>query len=297
MVQLAENNPRVCAITAAMPGGTGLLPFKQRFPKRLFDVGIAEEHAVSMAGGFAKQGMVPVAAIYSTFLQRSYDQIMQDIAMLKLHVVLAIDRAGLVGEDGETHHGVFDVGFLRQAPGMTVLCPASCKELGDMLEWAVEKQNGPVAIRYPRGGDRSYQDSAFGGGMVCCHRSGDDVTLVTYGTLLENAMNAAKLLEEKGISATVLRLLSVSPLPAAEVAQQLSASRRVVILEEACTGSGIREALAWELAKLVPDCRVDGIDLGNQYVTHGSINHLYESHGLDAQSVANYVQEVLALEN
>ena len=297
MVQLAAKNPRVCAITAAMPGGTGLLPFKQRFPKRLFDVGIAEEHAVSMAGGFAKQGMVPVAAIYSTFLQRSYDQIMQDIAMLKLHVVLAIDRAGLVGEDGETHHGVFDVGFLRQAPGMTVLCPASCKELGDMLEWAVEKQNGPVAIRYPRGGDRSYRDSAFDGDMVCCHRTGGDVTIVTYGTLLENAMDAAKLLEEKGISATVLRLLSVSPLPVVEVAKKLSACHRVVILEETCTGSGIREALAWQLMKQVSDCRVDGIDLGSQYVTHGNIKNLYESHGLDAQSIANYIQEVLALEN
>ena len=297
MVQLAAKNPRVCAITAAMPGGTGLLPFKQRFPKRLFDVGIAEEHAVSMAGGFAKQGMVPVAAIYSTFLQRSYDQIMQDIAMLKLHVVLAIDRAGLVGEDGETHHGVFDVGFLRQAPGMTVLCPASCKELGDMLEWAVEKQNGPVAIRYPRGGDRSYRDSAFDGDMVCCHRTGGDVTIVTYGTLLENAMDAAKLLEEKGISATVLRLLSVSPLPVVEVAKKLSACHRVVILEETCTGSGIREALAWQLMKQVSDCRVDGIDLGSQYVTHGNIKNLYESHGLDAQSIANYIQQVLALEN
>lgn len=297
MLELAAKNPMVCAITAAMPGGTGLLPFKQRFPKRLFDVGIAEEHAVSMAGGFAKQGMVPVVAIYSTFLQRSYDQIMQDIAMLKLHVVLAIDRAGLVGEDGETHHGVFDVGFLRQAPGLTVLCPASCKELEDMLEWAVEKQNGPVAIRYPRGGDRSYQDSAFGDDFVHCHRCGDDVTIVTYGTLIENAMNAAKLLEQQGISATVLRLLSVSPLPALQVADQLSANHRVVVLEETCRGSGIREALAWQLQKLVPDCRVGGIDLGNQFVTHGNTNKLYEHYGLDAQSVAAYIQEVLAVEN
>jgi transketolase C-terminal domain/subunit len=133
--------------------------------------------------------------------------------------------------------------------------------------------------------------------MVCCHRTGGDVTIVTYGTLLENAMDAAKLLEEKGISATVLRLLSVSPLPVVEVAKKLSACHHVVVLEETCTGSGIREALAWQLMKQVSDCRVDGIDLGSQYVTHGNIKNLYESHGLDAQSIANYVQEVLALEN
>ena len=119
MVELAKVNPRLCAITAAMPGGTGLLGFKKQFPKRLFDVGIAEEHAVSMAGGLAKQGMIPVVALYSTFLQRAYDMILQDVCMLNLHVVFAVDRAGLVGEDGETHHGIYDVGFLRHAPGLT----------------------------------------------------------------------------------------------------------------------------------------------------------------------------------
>ena len=128
MLELAENNDRVCAITAAMPGGTGLLEFQRRYPKRTFDVGIAEEHAVSMAGGLAKQGMIPVLALYSTFLQRGYDQILQDIALLHLHVVLAIDRAGLVGDDGPTHHGVFDVGFLRQVPGMLLLAPANYAE-------------------------------------------------------------------------------------------------------------------------------------------------------------------------
>jgi 1-deoxy-D-xylulose-5-phosphate synthase len=130
-----------------MPGGTGLMDFKKEFPKRLFDVGIAEEHAVSMAGGLAKQGMIPVVAIYSTFLQRSFDQIMQDIALQQLHVVLAVDRAGMVGEDGPTHHGVFDVGFLRQVPGMKILAPASLLEQQKMLRWAVEEYHGPVAVR------------------------------------------------------------------------------------------------------------------------------------------------------
>ena len=153
MVELAAEDPRICAITAAMPDGTGLLEFMRQYPKRTFDVGIAEEHAVSMAGGLAKQGMVPVVALYSTFLQRSFDQIMQDIAMLKLHVVLAVDRAGLVGEDGETHHGVFDTGYLRLVPGMKVLCPANLAELRIMLRWAAMECDGPVAIRYPRGGE------------------------------------------------------------------------------------------------------------------------------------------------
>ena len=137
MLTLAAQDEKVCAITAAMPGGTGLLEFKKQYPKRLFDVGIAEEHAVSMAGGLAKQGMKPVVAIYSTFLQRSYDMILQDVGMQRLNVVFAVDRAGLVGEDGETHHGIYDIGFLHQVPDMKVLCPASCEELQDMLQWAV----------------------------------------------------------------------------------------------------------------------------------------------------------------
>ena len=162
VMELAQKDDRICAITAAMPGGTGLLKFMREYPKRFFDVGIAEEHAISMAGGLAKQGMVPVAAIYSTFLQRAYDQIMQDIAMLHLHVILAVDRAGLVGDDGPTHHGVFDVGFLRQVPGMLILAPASLAEQKDMLSWAAETYNGPVAVRYPRGGEGNFRDAATG---------------------------------------------------------------------------------------------------------------------------------------
>ena len=298
MCQLAAHNDRVCAITAAMPGGTGLLEFKKQYPKRLFDVGIAEEHAMSMAGGLAKQGMVPVVALYSTFLQRSYDMILQDICMLGLHVVLAVDRAGLVGEDGETHHGVFDVGFLRQAPGMTVLCPASLAELKEMMTWAVEEHDGPVAVRYPRGGDRGYAETAWSETQqVCCHRKGRDVTIVTYGTLLQNAMEAADILENRGIQATVLRLLTVAPLPAQQVLEQLSEHAHVVVLEEVCSGSGIGQALAWELTNRKPGCRVDGIDLGSGYVTHGAVDALYRRCGLDAASVADRVQEVLTVEN
>ena len=301
LMELAREDDRICATTAAMPGGTGLLKFMREYPQRFFDVGIAEEHAVSMAGGLAKQGMVPVVALYSTFLQRAYDQMMQDIAMLHLHVILAIDRAGLVGDDGPTHHGVFDVGFLRQIPGMLILAPASLAEQRDMLRWAAEEYDGPVAIRYPRGGERSYQDSAWkpgknveSEGLLYCHRRGGDVTLVTYGSMLDNCLAAAEILSRRGIEATVLRLLTVSALPAREVLAEMSENRRVIVAEEVCTGSGIREALAWELSRLCPDCRVDGVDLGADFVTHGSLKELYRHYGLDGESIADYTQEVLS---
>ena len=297
MMDLAETNDKVCAITAAMPGGTGLLAFQRKYPKRTFDVGIAEEHAVSMAGGLAKQGMVPVVALYSTFLQRGYDQIMQDIGLLQLHVVLSIDRAGLVGDDGPTHHGVFDVGFLRQVPGIRILTPVSLAEQQDMLRWAVEEYNGPVAIRYPRGTEGSYTASdwhGLDGELVKCHRQGKDVTLVTYGTMLENAMAAAEVLSSQGIEATVLRLLTVSDLPAAQIAEKLSENHCVITIEEVCSGSGIREALAWELRRMCPDCRADGIDLGRDFVPHGSVKELYQHCGLDAQAIADYTKEVLS---
>ena len=298
MLELAKEEPKLCAITAAMPSGTGLLNFKKTYPERTFDVGIAEEHAVSMAGGLAKQGMIPVTAIYSTFLQRSYDMILQDISMLHLHAILAVDRAGLVGEDGETHHGIFDVGYLRQAPGMTVLCPVSTAELEDMLEWAVKHHDGPVAIRYPRGGNRGYDSSDWDPDCpVVYHRQGSQVTLITYGPLLENVLDAAELLKESGIDATVLRLTAVAPLPVQEIAQRLSENHHVVIIEETCGGSGIREALGWELQHCMKDCKTDGIDLGHRFITHGNLKTLYAECGLDAQSIANYVQEVLNVEN
>ena len=293
MVELAKENDRLCAITAAMPGGTGLLEYKEKYPERFFDVGIAEEHAVSMAGGLAKQGMLPVVALYSTFLQRAYDMILQDICMLNLHTVFAIDRAGLVGEDGETHHGIFDLGFLRQAPNMTVLCPASLQEQADMLCWAVKDHNGPVAIRYPRGGNRNYVNSAWDNVKnVVCHRKGRDVTIVCYGTMLQNAMDAAEQLALNGVEATVLRLLTVKPLPVDAVFEQMAKGAPVVIVEEICGNCGIRDTLAYELREKGSDCVVTGVDLGCQFVPHGSVEQLYDHCGLSSQKIVEFVQEV-----
>ena len=296
MLELAQKNERICAITAAMPSGTGLMKFQEAYPQRTFDVGIAEEHAVSMAGGLAKQGMVPVVALYSTFLQRGFDQILQDIALLQLHVVLAIDRAGIVGDDGPTHHGVFDVGFLRQVPGMKILTPASLAEQQDMLRWAIEEYNGPVAVRYPRGTEGSYKGSdwkGLDGELFKCHRRGKDVTLITYGSMLDNVLNAAQILAQQGIEATVLRLLTVSDLPAEQIARQLPEVAPVVILEETAAGSGIREALAWELRKIRPQLQADGLDLGRNFVPHGSLKELYQHCGLDEHSIAAFTKEVL----
>ncbi len=298
MVQLGSENPRVCAITAAMPGGTGLIGFKEAYPQRLYDVGIAEEHAVSMAGGLAKQGAIPVAAIYSTFFQRSYDQILQDVTLEQLHVVLAVDRAGLVGEDGPTHHGVFDVGFLSQMPGMTILCPASHLELQQMLRWAVLDCAGPVAVRYPRGSQGAYTESGFAGDPsgLCQHRQGGDATLICYGTICNEVLQAAELLAAQGIQVEVVRLLSANRYDAQVLARAVS-SRQIVIVEEACTGSGRKERIAWDLAVQGVAAEVHGIDLGPDFVPHGDQASLYRRAGLDAQAIANYVQEVIQHEN
>ena len=291
MVELAADDNKICAITAAMPGGTGLLNFKKTYPERLFDVGIAEEHAVSMAGGLAKQGMKPVVALYSTFLQRSYDQILQDVAMLKLPVVLAVDRAGLVGEDGETHHGVFDVGFLRHAPGMTILAPASCAELQQMLTWAVKESTGPVAVRYPRGGNGSYSASDFDPEMnLVCHRCGADGAIVTYGTLVNNALDAAEILSNEGLEIAVYRL---TRLENAEIC--LPDVNRVLIAEEAI--AGMAAELAYNIQENMPHAVVQIADLGKEYVTHGSVSQLYRLCGLDAAALAEKMKGVIRHEN
>ena len=294
LTELARQDGRICAITAAMPTGTGLVGFQQEYPNRLFDVGIAEEHAVSMAGGLAKQGMIPVVALYSTFLQRAYDQIIQDVAMLKLHVVFAIDRAGLVGEDGETHHGVFDVGFLRHIPGMRLLAPASCLEQQQMLTWAVKEFDGPVAVRYPRGGDLGYSDSCWDGSAdAVCHRRGKDIAIITYGTLIGQALEAAELLAKRGIDTAVIRLLTLSPLPTKQVAALLDGTQKVLIAEEAAAGAGVHEALAFELRKMDPSMNIHAIDLGDHFVTHGSLQQLLHHCGLDAAGIADTAWEVL----
>ena len=289
---LAEEDPRVCAITAAMISGTGLQQFAQAHPERCFDVGIAEEHAVAMAGGLAKQGMIPVVAIYSTFLQRAYDMLLQDVAMLNLHVVLAVDRAGLVGEDGETHHGVFDVNFLRSVPNMQILCPANQAELAQMLRQAVEEMDGPVAVRYPRGGDGAFTEIAAAPVL----REGRDITLVTYGTLINSVLEAAALLETSGVSAEVIKLDAIKPISFSAISASVRRTRCLLVAEEAvCTGCAGKEIAAQLRAEGVA-FRYRLCNLGDRFVTHGSIRELYRHVGLDAQALAEAAQEVLSRE-
>ena len=296
MLELAERNGNLCAITAAMPGGTGLQIFKQKYPKRTFDVGIAEEHAVSMAGGLAKQGMIPVVAIYSTFLQRGFDQMMQDVALLGLHVVFAIDRAGLVGEDGPTHHGVFDVGYLRQIPGMKVLCPANFAQLQEMLRWAVEECTGPVAIRYPRGSAQLENVSEpYRIAAVPCLRSGEDATLISYGSVLKQVMLASESLAERNIHAQVLQIPCVTHFSVDALVSGLKGDH-VFVIEETAAGSGIKQTIAWELQNHGYTGKVYGLDLGSDFTPHGDMDTLYRLSGIDADSIANTVQEVLCNE-
>ena len=195
LTALAQEDPSVCAITAAMESGTGLTPFAKAHPERFFDVGIAEGHAVAMAAGMAKQGMRPVFAVYSSFLQRGYDMLIHDVSLDGLHVVFGIDRAGLVGADGETHHGCFDALYLPQVPGMTVYCPANFAELRRMLRRALYETDGPAAVRYPRGGEGAYYTGCGSDALADCLREGTDCTVLSYGVLVNHALEAARRLE------------------------------------------------------------------------------------------------------
>ena len=293
LLELAKQDPRICAITAAMTSGTGLTKFAAELPDRFFDVGIAEGHAVAMCGGMAKQGLIPVFAVYSSFLQRGFDMLIHDISLDGLHAVFCVDRAGLVGADGQTHHGCFDPAFLTQIPGMTVLCPASFAELQEMLRYAVYQLDGPVAIRYPRGGEKTYTGSA-GPGCCCTLREGTDFTILSYGILINEALYAAELLAEKGISVRVVKLNRIAPLSEEEVAGMLSGTRRLLVLED-CIASGCvgeRVACLAALAGVHPDKLVLK-NCGARLPNEGSVEELDRALGLDAASVAASIEEVL----
>lgn len=292
LVEMAGKDRRICAVTAAMAEGTGLQEFASAWPKRFFDVGIAEGHAVAMSAGLAKQGMVPVFAVYSTFLQRGFDMLLHDVALQGLHVVFAVDRAGLVGSDGPTHHGCQDVGYLTQIPGMTVLCPACFGELKAMLHAAVDL-TGPVAVRYPRGGEgRQYPD--WNGEGASLLRPGKDVTLAAYGTLTDEILAAAELLEEKGIGAEVVKLHRIAPLDAEPVIASVRKTGRLLVLEDCNENGSVGQQLASALiqAGVVPKNLVLQ-NLKNAFAPQGTAAQLRAMLGLDARSVAEQVQEML----
>ena len=290
--RLADNDGRIIGITAAMSSGTGMDVFSAAHPDRFFDVGIAEGHAVSMAGGMAKQGMVPVFAVYSSFLQRGYDMLIHDIALQNLHVVFCVDRAGLVGSDGETHHGVFDVSYLSSVPDMTVLCPASYAELETMLRAAIYDINGSVAIRYPRGGEGKY--TACNTAPETLLREGRDVTLVCYGIMTNEVLDAAERLAAEGISAEVIKLSMIKPPDFDLVMRSLRKTGKLLISEDVCEAGCVGSRILEEAAISEIDIRAAKLlNLGEGIVPHGTVAELLHDFGLDADGIVSAAMEMM----
>lgn len=294
LVRLAKTNPKICAITAAMPSGTGLGTFSQLYGNRFFDVGIAEEHAVAMTAGMAKQGLRPVCALYSTFLQRAYDQLIHDVAIDHVPIVLGIDRAGIVGEDGATHNGVFDVGFLRQIPGMTLLAPSSYAELRGMLRSSVQHTDGPIALRYPRGGEGAYTEDHWQGQAAVCLREGTDVALVSYGIMINEALQAAELLEAHGVSTAVYKINILTAAFSDEFLRQVSQCGRVAVIEDVMHAGGVGQALAETLA--LQQIQMNWIRLfhtDSSFAPQGAVRQIYEYYHLDGNTVAKTCLEAI----
>jgi len=295
LVQIIRNNPRVVGITAAMPDGTGLNLLKKEIPENFFDVGIAEQHAVTFAAGLAAKGVVPVAAIYSTFLQRAFDQIIHDVALQKLHVVFALDRGGLVGADGPTHHGAFDLTYLRLIPNMVVMAPKDESELRDMLFTAIEiYKDGPVAIRYPRGEavgvplKDNFDSIPIGKGEVL--RKGNDVALLAVGLMTDYSMQAAEMLEHEGIDVEVINMRFIKPLDTEMLDYVASRFDRIVTLEENTLiggfGSGVLEYFAEKNYKK----DVLRIGLPDQFVEQGSQSELHALLGIDPKGISERIK-------
>lgn len=286
MCAFAEKDARICAITAAMPSGTGLTRFASRFPDRFFDVGIAEEHAVAMAAGMAAQGLVPVVAMYSTFLQRAYDQLVHDVAIEGLHVIFCVDRAGIVGADGATHNGVLDVAFLRSIPGIKIFCPSNFAELRSMMSHALYHESGPVAIRYPRGGEGAFRKDTAGETIACVREAaGHTVTLLTHGVMVNEAIAAADILESKGVHAQIYKVNEIgNGLADAFREREQELSGWCVVVEDVVESGSLGEWVAAHRGG-----RVDRLNTGDRFLPHGGVNELYRHCGIDAEGIVSFV--------
>jgi len=290
VVKAASKDPRIIAITAAMPDGTGLSAFMKAYPNRFFDVGIAEQHAVTMAGGLASQGFIPVVAVYSTFLQRAYDQIVHDIALPGLHVVFAVDRAGLVGEDGPTHHGNLDIAFLRSIPGMTVMAPIDEDELVSMLDFALNME-GPCAFRYPRAsamdkaGRRTCPPIEYGKGVLL--EDGKDVAIIALGSMVYPSLDAAAILRREGLSAAVFNARFAKPVDEPQILEISRKCRRLLVVEEASVVGGLGNEVA-DIISRKAQGKVEFAHLGipDDFVTHGPREILLDKCGLSPVGIA-----------
>jgi len=295
MVELGQKNKKLFAITAAMPEGTGLTEFGQLYPERFLDVGIAEQHAVTFAAGLATEGLRPVVAIYSTFLQRAFDQVVHDVCLPNLPVIFAIDRGGLVGEDGPTHHGHFDITYLRSLPNMTLMAPKDENELRHMLYTALS-HSGPVAIRYPRGKamgvpiDPDYQIIPMGQAEIL--KGGKDLVIVALGNTVYPALEAARALEEEGLSIGVVNCRFVKPLDP-RLGELATSTGRVLVVEENIRQGGLGGALLELFNDLgITDVRIRRIGLPDEFVEHGPLPILREKYGLDASGILKEARDL-----
>ena len=293
MLKLADRVPNLVALTAAMPDGTGLKRFRNRFPQRFFDVGIAEEHAVTCAAGMALGGMIPVVAIYSSFLQRAVDQIIEDVCLQNLHVIFAIDRAGLVGSDGETHQGCFDLSYLSMIPNMTVLAPKNKWELSDMLKFAVRYQ-GPIAIRYPRGeaydGLEEYREPMVYGKSELIFE-GEETALLSVGSMVETAVEVREKLKADKINATLVNARFIKPLDTKILDRLALKHKKIVTMEENVRNGGFGMAVSEYMQEYHPEVKVQIIALPDAFITHGNPKLLKAKAGIDADSIYGAIKE------
>ncbi len=299
IVKMAEDDPRIAAITAAMPAGTGLNRFAKLFPDRFFDVGIAEQHAVTFAAGLATEGIVPVVAIYSTFMQRALDQIIHDVCLQNLHVIFAIDRAGIVGDDGPTHHGVFDLSFLRFIPNLTLMAPKDERELQNMLYSAVTYP-GPVAIRYPRGSgfgcdlSGSFEKLPLGKGELL--REGKDVLILPVGNRVHPALSAAEGLQKLGVEAAIINPRFINPIDGDLINEWASKTGLVITVEDNAVKGGFGSSVLELLAKRGHSntVRVKNLGLPDHFIEHGPQETLYKKARIDTPAITQAVLKLIA---
>jgi 1-deoxy-D-xylulose-5-phosphate synthase len=297
LLDLAAVNPNITAITAAMPDGTGLKEFGNRYPARYFDVGIAEEHAVTLAAGMAAAGKRPIVALYSTFAQRAYDQLLHDVCLQDLPVTLCLDRAGLVGEDGPTHHGVFDLSYLRHMPNMTVMAPKDENELRQMLASALQL-SGPAAIRYPRGSglgvtvEQTFQPISYGRAEVLADSG--DIAFLAIGSMVDNASKAAISLAGEGIAARVVNMRFVKPLDSELVRRMAGEVRLLVSVEENVLAGGFGSAIAEVLVDAGLNVPLLRIGIPDAFISQGKRSELWELCGLLPEQIAERVKKYLA---
>jgi 1-deoxy-D-xylulose-5-phosphate synthase len=297
ITDIAARDESVVAITAAMPIGTGLGKFAEKFPNRLFDVGIAEQHAVTFAAGLAASGLKPVVAIYSSFLQRAYDQILHDVALQNLHVVFAIDRAGIVGQDGETHQGIYDLSYLSHIPNLVILAPSCYKELQQMLLYAVSSHHGPIAIRYPRGREDypiPFKQEQILPGKGELLLEGRDISIIAIGKMVEVALKAAEKMAKIGINAEVVNARSVKPLDSNLILHSAAKTGKIITLEDNAVIGGMGSAVL----ALLNDSGYNNIKVKikgfpDQFIPHGSVEELFKLYGLDSDSIVNEVTKLL----